>query len=183
MNQEVLGARALSNSSRFPTEDEVHDNIVAYWVPKEPIRAGSEHSFAYRLTWAADPPNAPKTGRVVATRIGLGGWPGQPRPSNQRKFVVDFAGGTLDRLGPTDIVQPVVTASRGRVVKATCFQVHGTKEWRAFIDVELTGDDPIELSLRLAQRGNVITETWIYEFLPTADPVSEGMRSRPRNPL
>ena len=162
----------------IPTEDEVHDNIVAYWLPKDPIRAGSEHSFAYRLTWAAEPPNQPNTGRVIATRIGLGGMPGHPRPANQRKFVVDFAGGPLEGLTRTDSVQPILTVSRGQVFKTTCFQVVGTRWWRIQLDLEVDGDDPIELRLYLARNGNPITETWLYEFLPTADPIRAAIQSR-----
>lgn len=162
----------------IPTEDEVHDNIVAYWLPKEPIRAGSEHSFAYRLIWAAEPPNQPNTGRVIATRIGLGGMPGHPRPANQRKFVVDFAGGPLEGLTRADKVKPILTVGRGQVVKATCFQVVGTKWWRVQLDLEVDGDDPIDLHLYLARNGNAITETWLYEFLPTADPIRAAIQSR-----
>ena len=152
-------------------------------MPKEPIRAGSEHVFRLSADLGGrrrrTPPN---TGRVVATRIGLGGWPGQPRPADQRKFVVDFTGGALDALTRSDKVQPVVTASRGRIVKASCFQVRGTKEWRAFIDLELAGDDPIELRLHLTHDGTAITETWLYEFLCAADAVGEALRSRPIDP-
>jgi glucans biosynthesis protein len=162
----------------IPTEDEVHDNIVAYWLPKQPIRAGSEHRFAYRLSWAADPPRVPTVGRVIATRIGLGGSPGQPRPANQRKFVVDFAGGPLDALTRADTVVPVVAVSRGRVVKTTCLPVVGTKSWRVFADVEIEGDDPIGLRLYLARNGTALTETWLYEFLPEADVVGAAIRSR-----
>jgi glucans biosynthesis protein len=162
----------------IPTEDEVHDNIVAYWLPKEPIRAGSEHSFAYRLTWAAEPPNQPSTGRVIATRIGLGGMPGHPRPANQRKFVVDFAGGPLEELTRADSVQPALTVSRGLVVKATCFQIVATRRWRVQLDLEVDGDDPIDLRLSLARNGKAITETWLYEFLPTADPIRAAIQSR-----
>jgi glucans biosynthesis protein len=155
----------------IPTEDEVHDNIVAYWLPKQPIRAGSEHSFAYRMTWAAEPPDRPKTGRVIATRIGRGGSPGQPRPANQRKFVVDFADGPLDTLGRTDRVQPVITLSRGPVLKATCLPVGGTQWWRASFDAEVGGSDPIDLRLHLTLSGNAVTETWVYPYLPDADPI------------
>jgi glucans biosynthesis protein len=162
----------------IPTEDEVHDNIVAYWVPKEPIRAGSEHSFAYRLTWGADRPNPPKAGRVIATRIGLGGWPGRPRPANRRKFVVDFAGGILDSLARADHVQPVVTASRGQVFEAICAEIAGTKWWRVLFDLEVEGDDPIDLRLYLVRNGNAITETWVYRFLPAADPIGAALESR-----
>ncbi len=38
------------------TDDEIHDNVVAMWVPAEPARAGSSHDLAYRLHWVAGNP-------------------------------------------------------------------------------------------------------------------------------
>ncbi|MGG2408660.1 glucan biosynthesis protein, partial [Aeromonas veronii] len=40
----------------IPTDDEIHDNIVAMWVPKAPARAGSQYRLRYRLHWLADEP-------------------------------------------------------------------------------------------------------------------------------
>ena len=42
----------------IPSDSEINDNIVAYWSPKDPIPAGSEFSFAYRLSWGNDPAQA-----------------------------------------------------------------------------------------------------------------------------
>ena len=54
----------------IPSDSEINDNIVAYWSPKEPIPAGSEFSFAYRLSWGNDP-HKPTGGAIVAaTRRG-----------------------------------------------------------------------------------------------------------------
>ena len=40
----------------IPTDDEIHDNVVAMWVPAEPIPAGAELNLNYRLHWLADEP-------------------------------------------------------------------------------------------------------------------------------
>ena len=94
----------------IPTDDEIHDNVVAYWVPDEPIKAGSEWSFHYRLYWVDQEPFPPEeAARVIHTRLGNGGVPGQPRPANTRKFVIDFEGGPLERLEKQDKVMPIVT--------------------------------------------------------------------------
>ncbi|MCK9910328.1 glucan biosynthesis protein, partial [Microbacteriaceae bacterium K1510] len=82
----------------IPTDDEIHDNIVAYWVPKAPVKAGDELKFDYKLYWQNDEPNPPvNIGRVVATYTGSGGVPGARRKEDvvKRKFVIDFAGGPL----------------------------------------------------------------------------------------
>src|SRR3546814_6544048 len=57
----------------IPTDDEIHDNICAMWIPDEPHGAGSHIELAYRLHWLADEPYPSALGRCVATRLGKGG--------------------------------------------------------------------------------------------------------------
>jgi glucans biosynthesis protein len=69
----------------IPSESEVNDNIVAYWQPKDPIRAGSEFAYAYHMAWG-NGPDVP--GLVVAsTRRGRGDL---KHPSAIRRFVLDY---------------------------------------------------------------------------------------------
>jgi glucans biosynthesis protein len=161
----------------IPTDDEIHDNIVAFWVPVDPVPPGAEYAFAYRLTWAADEPHPPADGRVIATRTGVGGVPGQPRPPGWRKFVVDFAGGPLEALKKLDQVQAVVTASRGEIIKPYALQVVGTRNWRAFFDLDVSGADPVELRLFLAKDGAALTETWLSQYFPPVEPAGQAVGS------
>jgi periplasmic glucans biosynthesis protein len=135
---EPLGewGRGVVQLVEIPTDDEIHDNIVAYWVPEAPIEAGSEWSFSYRLYWVDQEPFPPEqAARVIHTRLGNGGVPGQPRPPNSRKFVIDFDGGPLERLEKDDEVVPIVTATRGTINNVYALQIVGTKRWRAFFDL------------------------------------------------
>ncbi len=69
----------------LPTTDETNDNIVAFWVPAAPARAGMHYDIAYRLRWIAGEPLPDGPARVVDICRGVGGRPGQPvnprRPS------------------------------------------------------------------------------------------------------
>jgi glucans biosynthesis protein len=152
----------------IPTDDEIYDNIVAYWLPNKPVTAGSEWSYEYRLYWLADEPSGlPKFGRVIATRIGVGGIPGQiPRPKGRRKFVIDFAGGLLEGLKQKDKVQAKVTVSRGTIEDEYTIQVVGTNKWRAFFDLDVDGDEPVDLRCFLQLGDQTLTETWLYQYLP-----------------
>jgi len=69
----------------IPTDDEIHDNIVAMWVPHAPALAGNSYRLRYRLHWRKDEPFPSPLARCVATRLGTGGQPGQARPQNVRK--------------------------------------------------------------------------------------------------
>jgi glucans biosynthesis protein len=150
-----------------PTTEDTIDNITAFWVPKGPVKAGTELRFAYKQYWLADEPHPPEAGRVVATRIGLGGISGKPRPAGVKKFVVDFLGGPLDALTRLDGVESVVTATRGRVINPVVLPVVGTKNWRVSFDLAIEGTEPIDLRCYLRHEGSAMTETWLYQFLPT----------------
>ena len=69
----------------IPSSEEIHDNIVAYWRPVDPIAAGSEILLTYRLSWGWDVPDLNGLLRVARTLTGAG-------PNGRRRFVVDFAG-------------------------------------------------------------------------------------------
>ncbi len=151
----------------IPTDDEIHDNIVAYWVSESAVAAGSEWTYRYKLHWLADEPYpAASVGRVIATRLGKGGIPGQPRPPGSRKFVIDFEGGPLEQLKKLDEVEPVVTASRGELDNIHALQVVGFTRWRAFFDVYADGAEPVDLRCYLRLGDTTLTETWLYQYTP-----------------
>jgi len=150
----------------IPTDDEISDNIVAYWLPKAPVKAGSEWNFKYRLHWLADEPYPPALGRVIATRVGRGGIPGQPRPKDKKKIVIDFAGGPLEDLKKGDPVQLIVEAGRGAIDGDYTLQVVGTRHWRAFFDIAVDGADPVDIRAFLRYNDKPLTETWLFQFIP-----------------
>ncbi|MCR4269123.1 glucan biosynthesis protein [Nitratireductor sp. ZSWI3] len=151
----------------IPTDDEIHDNIGAFWVPAGTPRAGDRHDMHYRLHWVADTPGRGfETARVVATRTGLGGVPGQPRPPGATKFAVDLEGPVLDGLDRDSGVEAVVEASRGEIDNVVAYPVVGTQRWRALFDLTANGSEPVNLRMFLRHRGNALSETWVYQFFP-----------------
>ena len=55
----------------IPSEEEIHDNVVAFWRPQEPYKQGSAYTFAYRLTWPDQaPPAAGAQGGRAADIVG-----------------------------------------------------------------------------------------------------------------
>jgi glucans biosynthesis protein len=151
----------------IPTDDEIHDNIAVYWQPSRPVRAGQERVFKYRLHWVAKEPfPLMAAGRAVATRIGRGGIPGRSRPAGTKKFVIDFEGGALDELAQRFDIKPVVDVSRGRVDGRYALKVVGTSRWRAFFDLAVEGKAPVDLRCYLKLGDRVLTETWLFQYLP-----------------
>ena len=154
----------------LPTGDEIEDNILATWVPELAPAAGAELDIGYRLHWLADEPYPTALARCVATRLGAGGQPGQPRPPGVRKFTVEFLGGPLVNLPFGVKPGMVIETSRGRItdyrlMEAVPDGVPG--HWRAEFDLADTpGADPVELHLHLTVGGAIASETWMFQYHP-----------------
>ncbi|MEX2449896.1 MAG: glucan biosynthesis protein D [Rhodospirillales bacterium] len=155
----------------IPTDDEIHDNICAMWIPDAPHGAGTHIEIAYRLHWLADEPYPGSLGRCVATRLGNGGQPGQPRPKDVRKFMVEFLGGPLAKLPMGTLPKPMLSATRGKFsyifTEAVPNDVPG--HWRAQFDFTVDGTEPVELRCYLRDGNTVLTETWLYQYHPQAN--------------
>ena len=157
----------------IPTDDEIHDNIVAYWTPREAVRAGNSYHLNYRLHWLAEEPYAPAGfAQVAATRLGRGGQPGKPRPPGLVKFVIEFDGGHLADLPEKSEPEPVITVSRGEVSRIFAEPVPGTERWRAVFDLAVDGAEPVEMRMYLAREGEPLSETWLYQYRPGVKPRS-----------
>jgi glucans biosynthesis protein len=151
-----------------PTDDEIHDNIVAMWVPEGEAKAGSSYDLRYRLYWRSDAPDPGSLGHCVATRMGNGGQPGQPRPKGVRKFMLEFVGGPLGDLPFGVKPEPVLTSSRGAFSYILTEPVpDGVKgHWRAQFDLTAEGDAPVDMRCYLRAGDQVLTETWLYTYHP-----------------
>jgi glucans biosynthesis protein len=153
----------------IPTDDEIHDNIVAFWSPKNKVVAGSSLRYHYKLYWQGDHPfPADNIAWVFATRIGRGGEPGKPRPKGVTKFVVEFSGKALESLTKNDKLTPDITASRGKISLAFVEPVPRTKRHRIVFDLTVTGTEPVELRVFLKKNKQAVSETWLYQYEPRA---------------
>lgn len=152
----------------IPTDDEIHDNIVAMWVPEASARAGSSYNYRYTLHWLADEPFPTTLGRVVATRLGNGGQPGTARPKGVRKFMVEFLGSALETIPFGVKPEVVLSASRGSFsyIFAEAMPDDVPGHWRAQFDLAVGGSEPVELRCYLKAGETVLTETWLYQYLP-----------------
>ncbi|MDF0534368.1 glucan biosynthesis protein G [Shewanella sp. A32] len=96
--------------TEIPTQSEIHDNIVVFWRPMDPIRAGSEYRFAYRLSWGDEPSVKPGTITVARTASGRADI---SKPTAKRLFVIDYQLNGGQR--PATMPDPKVQASSGSI--------------------------------------------------------------------
>jgi periplasmic glucans biosynthesis protein len=150
----------------LPTNDETEDNIVAMWVPKQPVKAGSSLRYRYRLQWCATEPHETDLARCVATRLGRGGEPGKPRPKGVHKFMVEFLGGPLESLPYGVKPKPILWSSSGTFsyvfTEAVPDGVPG--HWRAQFDFTGAGPKVVDMRLYLKNGEQTLSETWLYQF-------------------
>jgi glucans biosynthesis protein len=151
----------------IPTDAEIHDNIVAYWIPKKPVTAGADFTFSYRLHWAGEEPFPPPMAHVVSTRRGRGDKPAVVDKQGLVKYVIDFEGGDLAKFHTGDGVEPVITLSRGQVLNPYAVRVNTTERWRIVFDLKADGAEPVDMRAFLRKTsGEALTETWLCQHLP-----------------
>ena len=151
----------------IPTDEEIHDNIVAYWVPDAPVQPHKPISFSYLLSAFSRSTSWPPGGRAIATRFGGDGPAGaQANAQGSRAVAVDFGGGDLDVLSASQPVQATVSATNGQVESVTVERLPEPGVWRASIRVKPAGDKPVELRCYLTLYGEALTETWTYLLSP-----------------
>ncbi|WP_312240210.1 glucan biosynthesis protein [Pantoea sp.] len=163
------------NLMEIPTTGETLDNVVCFWQPAEPIKAGSELEFSYKLYWSGLPPVRSELARVDATRTGNGGFPEGWAPGEHfpdvwcRRFAVDFIGGDLQAAAPKGI-EPVITVSSGSIKQVEILYVEPIKGYRILFDWYPNSDAtaPVEMRLFLRTKEQTLSETWLYQYFPPA---------------
>lgn len=154
----------------IPAEEEINDNIVAFWAPDKPFRAGEERTYRYRLeTFGSDLPSQ-TLAQVKRTRIGWGAIPGSLHkpPHSVRQFIVDFTGGELPTLTESQPVQAVMTSSSGVISHRTVQRLPEGQGWRVAFKLEPQREQPADMRLYLTLRGRRISETWNYVWYSDA---------------
>ena len=153
----------------IPSDEEIHDNIVAYWVPDGPVNGGKPLSFAYLLSAFAENPSWPPGGRVVAIRSGnpaVGDNRGHFGPG-ARRLLFEFAGGELDGLDGSQPVKAELTAENGQIDALTVQRVPQSRVWRVALVVTPRAKKPVvDLRGYLTLYGEVLTETMVYQWSP-----------------
>jgi glucans biosynthesis protein len=152
----------------IPTPSEFNDNVVAYWLPDQPFRAGDERTYRYTLRTFDRRLDAQTLAQVDRSRIGWDALPGQANaaPEDQRRFVIDFEGGELVTL--EDSVTAFLVASSGEVTDPVVQPLPSGSGYRATFSLRPAGNEPADLQLFLEVPGRRVSETWSYLWVPEA---------------
>ncbi len=148
----------------IPTSSEVHDNVVAFWRPAEPLKAGEDQQITYRLYWGNEVPTDQGVARVVSTMIGRVPPDGSSTPPDDRLIVIDFAGGPLGDLGPDEAVGHEISTSGGTVSPGTIQFNPETGGRRVAFAFDPEGANGVDLRCSLLKDDARISEVWVYRW-------------------
>lgn len=157
---------------QIPTNTEINDNIVAYWIPDKPAAPGEPMRFDYSMRWYSPGPEDGPTGFCSATRITPG------KTELEKIFVLDFDGKAIRALKPDAKVEGVISVGAGaHLVEQQAYRNEVTGAWRLHFKIALTGESalgkvlpdkrpPVEMRVFLRSGYDVLTETWSYAYKP-----------------
>jgi len=141
----------------IPTEEEIYDNIVAYWRPAEPLPAGKQATLAYRLTWADEAPIKKDLPKVINTAMG------KRHFAEGRVVVIDFEASPLFEDGP-DAIDIVTRSPHVDVSEGVLQRNPATGGLRLAFSFDPGDRNHVELRAQLRKNGKMASEVWLYRW-------------------
>lgn len=159
----------------IPSPDETNDNIVAFWVPEQKVKAGEQLYLHYQVRYMSNEATRyPKNiARVKDTLYSLGDVKQANlirRLDGSVSYVIDFIGGDLSNISPQQGVKPYLSISNnGEIVSSELIYNSVYKGWRLIVhfkNKEVNKTTEIYASL-LSNDGKdrLLTETWNAQYL------------------
>lgn len=157
---------------QIPTNTEINDNIVAYWIPDKQAAPGLPMRFDYSMRWYSPALDSGPTGLCSATRVTQG------KTDLEKIFVLDFDGKAIRALKPDAQVEGVISVGAGaHLVEQQAYRNDVTGAWRLQFKIALDSEtalgkvlpdkrSPLEMRVFLRSGYDVLTETWSYAYKP-----------------
>lgn len=140
----------------IPTTTEYNDNIVAFWRGREPLGAGSEYQFTYRLHWGENVSGNTPLARLQRMRTGGSG--------HTLLFVLDFAGDSLGGLSATGKIRLLLSSTAG-VLREGYSGPNGQQGgWRISLEFDPLDTKTADLSCTLVGAAGTLAESWRYHW-------------------
>lgn len=161
----------------IPSSEEIHDNIVAFWVPDNlpgEEKETRELSFAYKLYWMTPGVTPHALGRVVGTRVIKSG--------DIATFIIDFESETLKAL-PAEIglTSRIEGPEQAPVIEKTLAKNPVTGGWRLRFSAKVPRQEGVVQSIISARDGSPrlrfrallkkgenlpdpLTEEWVFDL-------------------
>jgi glucans biosynthesis protein len=145
----------------IPNEGEWNENVIASWLPEQPVAGGQELRLEYTISSQLEEPERPPLARVTATRVRPG--------ANSQLFVIDFDEGAPPASdGPDGAPAPKtlaeVTASRGELRHHVLEPNTAVGGWRCSFELLDDKPEPVELRVTLKRGEQAVSETLLLTW-------------------
>jgi glucans biosynthesis protein len=151
----------------IPSNAESNDNIVAFWKPEQPVKAGEAMPFGYSLAFGEPEVTGHPSGRAIHTFLGDGNRIGGGGQAGAIRFVVDFQGGKLAALKPdSPVVSKVTGGEEVEVIEHFVEYIEARNAWRLSVLARGAATKPLTLRGFLSLDDQTLTETWTYSLAP-----------------
>ncbi len=152
----------------IPSDSETNDNIVAYWVPDQAMKAGESREFKYSLKPLDGKIAEQSVATVVQTRTGWGSVAGllNPPPKSKRQFVIDFQGGELDKFTEGNAVEAEISKSSGTVSDLHTRKLPDGKTYRVSFKLVPDANNVVDMRVFLKAKSKRLSEVWSYVWYP-----------------
>jgi glucans biosynthesis protein len=147
----------------IPNDEDIHDNIVSYWIPSMHLQPHKPFAFSYLLSAYSSAPQLSAGGRAIATRTTVTHTRGA---DTGRRILIDFAGGDLDALAGTQPVKPELRSHNGDIDNVSIQRLVENGVWRVSFRVLPKNSQAMDLRCYLTLYGEALTETWTYLWTP-----------------
>ncbi len=170
----------------IPSKEEIHDNILAFWVPDAPgpqqlggengPASGQSRAFAYKLYWMTPGVTPHTLGRAVSTRLV------RAQDAGSALFVLDFEGEELNSLpADTGLTSVIDTPPECLLQERQLLKNPVTGGWRLQFKVRLPQKDGMMQNIlsateaqprwrfrALLKKGenlpDPLTEVWVFDM-------------------
>jgi glucans biosynthesis protein len=140
----------------IPVENEFNDNIVSYWVPKEPLARGERHEYSYRMGFSALPPDELPLAKVRQVRSGR-----SINVETTRSFIIDYDLAMFR----DELPQIQVKTSAGSIVHAYLKALPEQHVLRLAFEFEPGREQLADLQAVLTDaEGRPLSETWLTRW-------------------
>ncbi|WP_075324207.1 glucan biosynthesis protein [Acidithiobacillus albertensis] len=146
----------------LPTNNRNTDNMVTFWVPAKPLRPGESLRVHYQIRFFRNDKQLPSGGHPVATFLG-----NDPHMKGAKTLVVDFAGDGLGHLPAQTPMHAHFTVGAGVHILHSSVRFNPLKhQWQVNAQILPARHQPRNISLFLASKGKVLSDTWLYLLPP-----------------
>lgn len=139
----------------IPADQEIYDNIVAYWRPSTPYQAGAQIDLSYRLIWGEEPYRTAMP-KVLNTAMG------DKTFGEGRLAVIDFE--ASDLFDDPDAITVFTGSPHVEVSDGVLQRNPDTGGLRLAFAFDPGERDHVELRAQLLRDGAPASEVWLYRW-------------------